>query len=204
MINKSRQAVAFDGISIKDLSKEYDGRPVLDRITLELAPAGVYALMGPSGCGKTTLLRIICGLETQSDGEIIGGGIGRCAFAFQEHRLFPSKSALDNVVCVMNGDRSEARVRATELLARLGLTGDALIKPASKLSGGMRQRVSLARAFAADMPIVLLDEPDKELDPSLRVSLADLIRHEGEVRCILAVTHSEDFAQAITDKIIKI
>lgn len=192
------------GISLRGVSKSFGENRVLCDLSLDFRTSGVWAIMGPSGCGKTTLLRIICGLETPDSGEIIGGGIGSCSFAFQEHRLFPTASALENVACVLTGERAERESHAKKILGELGLVGDDLTKPASKLSGGMRQRVSLARAFAADMPTVLLDEPDKELDAALRDTLAAMIRREGERRCVIAITHSEDFAKAITDKIINI
>lgn len=203
MANKSRQTHTLTPIKVKNISKSYGDDLVLDCISLDFDPTGVYAIMGPSGCGKTTLLRIICGIEQQSEGEIDGGGIGACAFAFQDHRLFPSLDALRNVTCVMSGERHENEIRACKLLGELGLSGEDLAKPASQLSGGMKQRVSLARAFASDMPTVLLDEPDKELDAALRESLVELIRREGCSRCVIAVTHSEEFARAITDKIIR-
>lgn len=191
-------------ISIRGISKSFGENCVLCDLSLEFTSPGVWAIMGPSGCGKTTLLRIICGLETPDSGEIVGGGLGSCSFAFQEHRLFPAASALENVACVLVGEREERESRAKAILGEFGLVGDDLSKPASKLSGGMRQRVSLARAFAADMPTVLLDEPDKELDAALRETLAAILRREGERRCVIAITHSEDFAKAITDKIIKL
>ena len=193
----------FSGISVKSLSKSFDGKTVLDDLSLDFSSHGVYAIMGPSGCGKTTLLRIICGLEQKDAGEVNGGGLGLCSFAFQEHRLFPSADAIENVICVTVGDRQERERKAKALLGELALSEEEVKKPTSQLSGGMRQRVSLARAFAADMPTVLLDEPDKELDAYLRESLAALIRREGESRLIIAITHSEDFARAITDKIIR-
>lgn len=203
MANKTQQITSLDGITIKSISKSYGEQVVIDSLSLDFSRTGVYAIMGPSGCGKTTLLRIICGIERYDSGEVLGGGLGRCAFAFQEHRLFPRLNAVENVTCVLGGDREASEARARELLGELGLSGDELSKPASQLSGGMRQRVSLARAFATDMQVVLLDEPDKELDPALRESLASLIRREGELRCIIAVTHSDDFAEAITEKIIR-
>ena len=82
------------GVSIAGVSKSFGERRVISDLSLDFPSPGVYAIMGPSGCGKTTLLRIICRLETPDEGKVIGGGIGACSFAFQEHRLFPSVSAI--------------------------------------------------------------------------------------------------------------
>ena len=189
---------------IKNLSKSFGNKTVFDTFSYEFQDRGLYLLKGNSGVGKTTLLRMIAGLDGSYDGEIIGGGIKNTSVAFQEYRLFPMLSALDNAV-IPNAEGNECDVlfRAKELLRALGFSEhDMQLKP-KELSGGMKQRVSLTRAFLRKAPVLLLDEPTKELDGVLQGKVIDIIRKEAESRLVIVVTHDPiDLEGAVTSEII--
>lgn len=170
----------------------YDpGRPVLADFSLDLPAAGLAVLTGPSGCGKTTVLRLLAGLEEPQAGEIIGREGRRVSMVFQEDRLLPWESALDNAVTTADG-----RERAAAYLERLGLDGDAHRLPA-ELSGGMRRRVAIARALAADHDLLLLDEPFTGLDEPAWRQAAQLIAEVSAGRPVVLVTHLSAHAEAL-------
>lgn len=151
-------------ITLNGITKRFGGKTVLDDLTATL-PGGVICLSGASGCGKTTLAMIIAGLLKPDSGNI-GGISGNVTVMFQEPRLFPAFSALENVACAAKGSSGEAE--AEKLLLSLGLTADDIKKKPCELSGGMNQRVSLARAVLfhenSGGNTVILDEPFKGLD----------------------------------------
>jgi len=180
-------------LTIKSLSKSYGDKVILDCFEYEFGNSGLYVITGKSGVGKTTLLRLIAGLDTDFSGEIIDGGVQNTSVAFQEYRLFPSLSALENVTLPNKAEGKEhITEKAKELLFKLGFSeADMYLRP-SELSGGMKQRVSLARAFLRDAPILLLDEPTKELDEALRAAVYELIRNEAASRLVIMVTHNRD------------
>ena len=179
-------------LRIKNLSKSFGKRTVLSDFSYDFDDKGVYILRGESGIGKTTLLRIIAGLDKSYIGEIVGGGISNVSFAFQEYRLFPELSALDNVMIASVENDDSDRLRAVSLLTELGFTGDDMRLLPSELSGGMKQRVSLARAFLKKAPLLLLDEPTKELDPALCERVCEIIKKIAEERLVILVTHKEN------------
>ncbi|MFA5562498.1 MAG: ATP-binding cassette domain-containing protein [Eubacteriales bacterium] len=179
-------------VTLRQLTKSFDGKVVLQDVSYTFAERGLYLITGSSGSGKTTLLRVICGLEKVDAGTVEGGGIGQCSFAFQEHRLFPHLNALDNILLTLPRPTQEVRRRTRELLRHLDLAPEDLLKFPHELSGGMKQRISLVRALVADKPVLLLDEPAKELDPALRQKLYDLVREESEKQLVLLVTHFLD------------
>lgn len=190
-------------LSLKNISKRFDSKIIFKNFSYTFSETGVYAIVGESGTGKTTLLRIICGLDTKAEGEIIGGGIINTSFAFQEYRLFPHLSAVQNIVAA-NGESDDAELteNARKLLMRLGFTDSELNLLPSELSGGMKQRVSLVRAFLRKTPILLLDEPTKELDEKIRETLYDMINEEGKKRLVIIVSHHmEDFEKLDAVKI---
>lgn len=192
-------------IVIKNLSKSFDTKQIFKNFSLEFPQNGVSMLSGESGVGKTTLLRMISGLDTDFSGEISGGGIKNCSVAFQEYRLFPTLSALDNLVFANHDKKTAENTKeALEMLLSLGFKeADALLFP-GELSGGMKQRVSLARAFLRKAPILLLDEPTKELDEENANRALEIIKNEAKSRLVILVSHNKADAEKLNAKIIDI
>ena len=181
-------------------------------IDLAIRPGELVCLLGPSGCGKSTLLNAVAGFLRPSAGRIMvddapvaGPGPDR-GMVFQEYALFPWMTVVDNVAFglrVKGLGRAAARRRAMELLALLGLTDFADRHP-KELSGGMRQRVAIARVLAIDPPVLLMDEPFGALDALTRRSLQDqLLELWTKLRkTILFVTHSIDESIYLADRIV--
>ena len=193
------------GLIIKDLTKSFEEKSIFNGFSYAFSDTGIYCIVGESGVGKTTLLRLISGLDKDFGGEIFGGGVRNTSFAFQEYRLFPNLTALENTV-IANGDmkNEELIVRAKALFARLGFSDSDLTLLPKELSGGMKQRVNLVRAFLKKSEILILDEPTKELDAAIISSLYELIKEEAKQRLVLIVTHREQDVQNLTPKIINL
>ena len=186
-------------INIENISKNYGKNVVLKGLSLSVENETV-AVMGKSGSGKTTLLRIIAGLEKPDAGTVRTDS--DIAFSFAEPRLFESVSVIENVTCVMSGkDSLENTKKASEILSALGL-GDVALKLPSELSSGMAQRVSLARLIASDRNICLLDEPLRGLDTATKTSVISLLKAYLNGKCAVIVTHSEEEAKALSDKVL--
>lgn len=179
--------------ALEGVSFAYDpARPVLENLSLDLLEDGVICLAGPSGCGKTTLLRLLAGLVTPQAGTITGIADRRTAMVFQEDRLLPRETVWQNTVTTADAG---ARDRAARLLSRLGL-GEHLHRRPADLSGGMRRRVALARALAAEPDLLLLDEPFTGLDEDAWRAAAELITSEAPGLIVL-VTHLPAQAAAL-------
>lgn len=178
---------------LKNVTKSFDNKLIFEKFSYEFSDSGIYAIVGDSGTGKTTLLRMIAGLDESYEGEISGGGIQNVSYAFQEHRLFPNLSAIENVI-IPNGDSKDLSLysEAADSLNTLGISTDDFSLLPHELSGGMRQRVALARAFLRKKPVLLLDEPTKELDENIRFSLYKMIEKESESRLVIIVSHQND------------
>ena len=187
------------------------GTSALDGIDLDVADGEFVALVGPSGCGKTTLLRIVAGLEPATEGSVRvraqdrPGGLAS-AIVFQGASLFPWLRVRENVTVALDRldlPRAEALRRADEQLARVGLSAFAGAFP-EQLSGGMRQRAAVARAFAVDPEILFLDEPFGALDEQTRVALgAELARlWESTNKTVLFVTHGIEEALSLADRVV--
>ena len=146
-------------MKIQHLCKSFDGKMVLDHVSLTLESGGTACLMAPSGRGKTTLLRCIAGLETPDSGQITDLP-ERIAYVFQEDRLCDGFSAVDNIRLVTGKALGEGEIRRH--LEELGLAGS-LDQPVRELSGGMRRRVVISRAVCFGADLLLLDEPFKGL-----------------------------------------
>ncbi len=200
-------------LSIVGVSKSFrQGRTslkVLDGITLEVGEEFV-AILGPSGCGKTTLLRIIAGLERPDEGQIvIHSKEPRVGFIFQFPTLLPWLTVVDNVALPLRANGmgwEEARERARKYLSLVGLQAFEDFYP-RELSGGMKQRVNIARALAVEPIILLMDEPFSNLDPltaeALRTEILDLWTLKvTSVRAIVMVTHNVDEAIFMADKLV--
>lgn len=168
-------------IEVRNLAVSYGGVRVLENCSLTVKPGRHAALMGPSGCGKTTLLRCIAGLLNPDAGSV--SVEGRLSFVFQEPRLFPWLTAAQNIDIVLPSPGG-----AAEWLKKAGLSGASDKYPA-ELSGGMRQRLSIARALAYGGDVLLLDEPFKGMDAPLRAEISGLIRREWAGKTLLLVTH---------------
>ena len=180
-------------ITAENISKSYGEKQVIDNLSFEIPDGGKAFVTGESGAGKTTLLRLISGIEKPDAGRLYGYDREDIAYAFQEARLFPWESAIDNVTAPVG--RKYAK-EAEELLGALGL-GDDLSKLPGELSGGMRQRVSLARALLYDRKILLLDEPFSSLDGEMKKRAAALIREKSAEKTVLLVSHSPEDAELV-------
>jgi NitT/TauT family transport system ATP-binding protein len=187
-------------IQIDRLTKSFGETRALDDFTLTVADGEFVCIVGPSGCGKTTVLRIVAGLEKADSGrvDIRPGGADRPqnAMVFQEHGLFPWMTVEDNVALSleMRGvSKRERREKVGFFLEMIGLTRFRRHYP-QQLSGGMRQRVSLARALMADPEILLMDEPFAALDAQNKLILQDelLSIWEGSQKTVLFITHGID------------
>ena len=180
-------------MKIQHLCKSFDGKMVLDHVSLTLESGGTACLMAPSGRGKTTLLRCIAGLEAPDSGQITDLP-ERIAYVFQEDRLCDGFSAVDNIRLVTGKALGEGEIRRH--LEQLGLAGS-LDQPVRELSGGMRRRVVISRAVCFGADLLLLDEPFKGLDDEARQQTADyILRHRGAA-AILCVTHDREDAAAL-------
>ncbi len=180
------------------ISHAYAGHEVLDRISLSIPEASITVVLGPSGCGKTTLLNIVAGLVDADEGERRGFGQTSFSYAFQEPRLLPWLDARHNILFALSGilGREDALRRTDFFLNAAGLSEASRKKP-SDLSGGMRQRLSLARAFAYPSLFILLDEAFQAVDLRTKLGLMDsfLAMWKDERRTALIVTH--DIAEAV-------
>jgi len=185
-------------LNIINLKKRFDDKTIFDGFSYNFSDNGIYLLRGESGIGKTTLLRMISGLDNDYTGEIIGGGIGRVGMAFQEYRLFPRLSALENVIFAISDGKDKAVFdNSKKMLSSLGFNESDMLLLPGELSGGMKQRVSLARAFLSDYPILLFDEPTKELDKSNAAIIRNIIRELSKNRLVIIVSHSDEDVSAL-------
>jgi NitT/TauT family transport system ATP-binding protein len=191
---------------------ERDLLPVLENVSFTIPDGHIVSLLGPSGCGKTTLLRIIDGLIQPLVGEIRIDGVavrkpdtGR-AMVFQEFNLLPWRTALRNIEFageLHDIPRRERRARAEAVLKRVGLTRFGNYYP-HQLSGGMKQRIGIARALGTNPKVLLMDEPFGALDPQIRevmqIDMLKLLEAEGKI--IVLVTHSIDEAIFLSDTVV--
>jgi NitT/TauT family transport system ATP-binding protein len=197
-------------LQIRGVRKEFGPIVALDRIDLDVAAGEFVCLLGPSGCGKSTLLNAIAGFTQPTSGEIFAFGkrVARPeperAMVFQEYALFPWMTVRDNVAfgLQIRGDR-EAQAKAEALLHKLALGGFGDRFP-KDLSGGMRQRVALARCLALDAPMLLMDEPFGALDALTRRSMQDeLLRIWTELKqTIVFVTHGIEESLLLADRVV--
>ncbi len=205
-------------IEFRGVTKRYpDGTVAVDDLDLTIEAGRITVFVGPSGCGKTTSLRMINRMIEPSDGEILVDGQNIMAgdaaqlrrgigYVIQQAGLFPHRTILDNIATVpilLGWSKARARERAAELMATVGLVPEMAKRYPTQLSGGQQQRVGVARALAADPPILLMDEPFSAVDPVVRESLQEeLLRLQGELgKTIVFVTHDIDEAVKLGDKV---
>jgi putative hydroxymethylpyrimidine transport system ATP-binding protein len=183
---------------MRGIKLRYGGRLIFENLTLEVCAGRFVALVGPSGVGKTSILKIAAGLLRPAAGDV---AVGPVAYMGQTDLLFPWLSALGNVVsgAVLRGERPD-RSRAMDLLARVGLGAFAGAYP-SQLSGGMRQRVALARTLYEDRAVVLMDEPFSALDAVSRARMAALAGGLLKGRAVLMITHDPAEACGLADEV---
>ncbi len=202
-------------ISIEGISRRYgDAAPVFDDLWLAMQRGDFVCVIGHSGCGKTTVLNILAGLDTPStgavivDGQAIDGPSLDRAVIFQGHSLLPWRSVLGNVayaVAARHRDWSarEVEAHARTFIDRVGLTGAEHKRPA-ELSGGMKQRVGIARALSIEPKIMLMDEPFSALDALTRGTLQDEVRRicRTTAQTVFMITHDVDEAIYLADRIV--
>ncbi len=175
-------------LTIRDICKSFDGRPVLKNVSFDFPEAAVTALRGPSGCGKTTLVNIILGLLAPDEGEVLLPASARTAAVFQEDRLIEHFSAARNVRLTAPASVPDEQIRAA--LSELGLADEGE-KRVSEFSGGMRRRVAVIRAALFQPQLLLLDEPFKGLDEEMRARTASFLRRNCAQATTILVTHDE-------------
>ncbi|TFE02517.1 amino acid ABC transporter ATP-binding protein [Jeotgalibacillus sp. R-1-5s-1] len=210
-------------ISVKNLHKSFGDLDVLRGVDLEIPKGNVVAIIGPSGSGKTTFLRCLNALEMPNKGTFSFSDGFELDFArspkkeeilklrrksgmvFQSYNLFPHKTALENVmegpVIVQRKKKEEVRVKAEELLKKVGLAEKMHLYP-HQLSGGQQQRVGIARALAIEPELMLFDEPTSALDPELVGEVLSVMRElakEGQTMAV--VTHELKFAEDVADHV---
>ena len=209
-VNTLTGSVVFEGVV-----KKFGDVTALQKLSLEVKPKQLVTLLGPSGCGKTTILRLIAGLESATEGTIHIGGedvthlsatYRKVSMVFQSYALFPHMSVVQNVaygLTVKGLPKSEAHAKAEDGLEMVGLKGFGTRLP-SELSGGQQQRVAVARAIVLEPEVLLLDEPLSNLDAKLRRHVREEIRQIQQDMGLTAVyvTHDQEEAMAVSDQII--
>lgn len=193
-------------LSISALNHRFGYQRVLDNINLTVHAGEAVALVGPSGCGKTTLLNLAAGLLAPWEGRI-DNGFSRPAMMFQQPRLLPWKRTLENIALGLKAQgiaRPERTSRARQLALSMGLDEDDLDKFPGALSGGMQSRAALARAFAVQPDLLLLDEAFAALDIGLKSELYDLLAREraAHASAVLMITHDLMEAIRLADRIL--
>lgn len=186
-------------LKILNIEKHFEEVMVLHDFSMEANREEIVCILGPSGCGKSTMLNIISGLTTPSCGKVINNS-ENTSYVFQEDRLLPWKDVYENIKIV--NDKSSHK-NCMELIEKVGLKGFEGFYPC-ELSGGMRQRCSIARAFNYEADLLLMDEPFKSLDYNLRIGMIRylLTLWESKKKTIIFVTHEIDEALLLGDRIL--
>lgn len=212
-------------LEISKIEKIYDLKDqkvtALKGVSICFRRSEFVAVLGPSGCGKTTLLNIIGGLDRYTSGDLIIDGVStkaykdkdwdnyrnhRVGFVFQSYNLIPHQTILENVelALTLSGiKKAERRVRAIEVLNKVGL-GDKLKSKPNQLSGGQMQRVAIARALVNDPEIILADEPTGALDSKTSVQIMDILKEVSKDRLVVMVTHNPDLANTYASRIVRL
>ena len=201
-------------LEIKDLTKVYNKKTVLDNISFEVKDGEFLSILGPSGCGKTTLLKILIGIETPTSGKILkkekditkldpskrGMGI-----VFQNYALFPNMTVLDNVMYALNlklKNKEEAKKQALKMIKVVNME-EHIKKYPHELSGGQQQRVAIARTLALNPDIILFDEPMSALDADNRLGLRKELKEiqKNFKTTMIYITHDQEEAFSLSDRV---
>ena len=210
-VGNESQRIEIDNVSLRYFTPQAEIL-ALSGISLTIAPGEFVSLIGQSGCGKSTLLSIIAGILQPSEGEVRVGGKAvtapspRIGYMLQQDYLFEWRTILENAMLgaeIQKRDMKEARDRAVHLLEKCGM-GNFLDQYPRALSGGMRQRVALARTLTTNPDVVLLDEPFSALDSQTRLAIADEVVDvlRGEGKSVVLVTHDIGEAVSMTDRVV--
>ena len=190
-------------LELQEVAYSYDKKKkVLKGIDVQMETGKMYAILGPSGCGKTTLLSLLGGLDSPTNGKILfngtdieQAGLGRhrkkhVSFIFQSYNLIDYMTPQENV-------RLTAKKPALPFLERLGLTKEESKRNVLKLSGGQQQRVAIARALASEAPVILADEPTGNLDEDTAQDITEILKESAheQGKCVIVVTHSGELAK---------
>lgn len=203
-------------VKIEKLSFAYDKTLILKDVDMEVNAGDFVCLLGQSGCGKSTFLRLLAGLEVPTAGTMLignepvkGAGLDR-GVVFQDYGLFPWMTAGDNIMLALKKkyrEKSKAELKkiAVRMLETVGLNAAVYDKLPKELSGGMKQRCAIARAFSINSPVLLMDEPFGALDAVTRAKLQDMVlelwAHESQKKTVFFITHDVDEALLLSNKI---
>ena len=199
-------------LQFNQVTKSFGDLDVIKRFDTTIKTGEIVALVGPSGCGKSTVLHMVAGLQSASSGTLTADGKSvsnpspKRTLVFQEHALYPWMTLIENVALALefqNQPKQAARKEAHKWLGRVKLTGFEAYYP-HQVSGGMRQRCALARAFIARPQVLLLDEPFGALDALTRMTLQSVLKDliEEERPTVVLVTHDVDEALYLADRVL--
>jgi len=191
-------------INLTDITVDYESINALENFSASFPRNGCVCLFGPSGCGKTTLINVIAGLKKPAGGDIrfAEKKPEKIAYVFQEDRLIPWISAEKNVEIVLKKNMHADSIRkAREILEKVGLQ-NATGKLPDELSGGMKQRVNIARALAFDASVILLDEPFKGLDLKIKKQVIDIFKNQKKEKLLILITHDTEEIKLLADSVI--
>ena len=201
-------------LEIKDLTKIYNKKTVLDNISFEVMDGEFLSILGPSGCGKTTLLKILIGIENPTSGKIfkkneditnIDSSKRGMGIVFQNYALFPNMTVLDNVMYALNlklKNKEKARAKAMDMIKIVNME-EHIKKYPHEVSGGQQQRVAIARTLALNPDIILFDEPMSALDADNRLGLRREIKEIQKKfkTTMIYITHDQEEAFSLSDRV---
>ncbi len=199
-------------VRFESLTKSFGNLVVLDNVTLDVYENSFLCIVGPTGCGKTTLANLLCGLTPPTKGRVTIDGTGvnpkkhSISFVFQESACFPWRTVMDNVKLgleIKGTPDKEVKVRVGEVIALLGLEGFESAYP-NQISGGMKQRVDIARAFCCESDLLIMDEPFCQNDEKTRFYLLNQLIEiwEKKKRTVIFVTHNLEEAVYLAEKVV--
>ena len=204
----------MNNLEIKKIKKIYNNKLVLNEVSFKVKPGEFLSILGPSGCGKTTLLKILIGIETPSDGTILKDGnditnldpsLRGMGMVFQNYALFPNMTVLENVTYALNlklKDKEKAKKEALKMIKVVNME-EHLNKRPHELSGGQQQRVAIARTLALKPDIILFDEPMSALDADNRLGLRKKLKEiQKEFKTtMIYITHDQEEAFSLSDRV---